>query len=64
MPIWDRWIEEHGEQSVIPAIIPVVLSYVEGGWKKPVSMHELCSPRVVELAGKHCTCQVWIGLPE
>jgi len=39
--IWTRWRDEHPEQKRLPAILPVVLSHAEGGWKAPLSFHGL-----------------------
>ena len=38
---WDWWLGEHPKAKHIPAIIPVVLSHAEGGWRKPTSLGEL-----------------------
>jgi hypothetical protein len=39
--IWDRWLADHANARKLPAIVPVVLSHVEGGWRGATSMQEL-----------------------
>ena len=39
--IWDRWLADHSNAKSLPVILPVVLAHAEGGWRAPVSMHEL-----------------------
>ena len=39
--IWDRWLKDHLDAKAIPVIVPVVLAHADGGWRAPVSMHEL-----------------------
>jgi predicted transposase YdaD len=52
--IWNGWLERQTHPvKQIPAIIAVVLSHAEGGWKHPVSMHELFAPETVRVAGEH-----------
>ncbi|MBI5538360.1 MAG: Rpn family recombination-promoting nuclease/putative transposase [Deltaproteobacteria bacterium] len=52
--IWERWLAEQTDTpKQIPAIVPIVLSHADGGWRQAVAMHELFDPRVAEAAGKH-----------
>ncbi|MBI5532168.1 MAG: Rpn family recombination-promoting nuclease/putative transposase, partial [Deltaproteobacteria bacterium] len=52
--IWEQWIAEQQEHpKLLPAIVPVVMSHSEGGWRRAVSMHELFDPLAVQAAGEH-----------
>jgi predicted transposase YdaD len=39
--IWERWLADNGDAQALPAVVPVVLSHTEGGWRAATSMKEL-----------------------
>jgi len=39
--IWDDWLAANPGTTRLPAIVPLVLSHAEGGWKAPQRMSEL-----------------------
>lgn len=39
--IWEKYLQEHPEATLLPAIIPVVLHHGPGGWTSATSMAEL-----------------------
>lgn len=39
--VWDAWLSDNPNAKNLPAIVPVVLTHAEGGWRKPVAMREL-----------------------
>src|SRR5690606_40789531 len=42
LPIWECHQEEH--PGPLPLIISIVISNTPGGWKGPLSFHDLCDP--------------------
>jgi hypothetical protein len=41
--IWERWLADNADARALPAIVPVVLSHAEGGWRVATSMRDLYS---------------------
>lgn len=58
MRVWDYYDAQQRElhpkrtrRSPIPLIIAIVISNVQGGWKGPLSFHDLCEPHPSSLPG-------------
>lgn len=39
--IWGRWIEANPSARKLPAVVPVLLTHVPGGWRAALTMHQL-----------------------
>jgi len=53
--IWRGFKQQHREAKRLPAILPILISHVPGGWKEPLEMHELIDldPAGLSLLGPH-----------
>jgi len=53
--IWRRWLEDHSAAEGLPAILPLVLSQVEGGWNLSPEFADLlnCPAALRPILAKH-----------
>jgi len=53
--IWRRWLEDHSAAEGLPAILPLVLSQVEGGWNLSPEFADLlnCPAAIRPILAKH-----------